>query len=371
MHMESKPQENLPDTRPVPVYVLPCADQDDEISLIDLWRVIAARRKLILLSVLAALVLASVYLFLAGPLYRAEAHLLPPQQQDIQELMIYSKNTGAATPDRVYKAFLHNLKSKGLRRKFFDANHLADYYLTGKPHQQTDTDRVFDKTFNDRLKVQVDKQDSSFVTASFVDSDPELVAKRLNQFIAFTNEQTARQLYNNVNAAIQAEIERIRDQLASKLKLAEQRRQDEISRLREALRVASALGIESAGSLSVAADKEKAAIEVNTAKVPLYMRGTKALKAEITVLESRKSDEPFMSGVRDLQERRAFLEGLSINRDKLSTVTIDSTARTPYQAEKPRKKLILVLAGVLGLMAGFFLVFVAEFLSNTREGRKE
>lgn len=87
--MESKPQENLPDKRPLPVYVLPCADQDDEISLIDLWRVIVARRTLILLSVLAALVLASVYLFLAGPLYRAEAHLLP-QQQDIQALMIYS-----------------------------------------------------------------------------------------------------------------------------------------------------------------------------------------------------------------------------------------------------------------------------------------
>ena len=109
--MESKPQENQPDTRPVPVYVLPCTDQDDEISLIDLWRVIASRRKLILISVLAALVLASVYLFLAEPLYRAEAHLLPPQQQDIQELMIDSKNTGAATPDRIYVFMLSENES--------------------------------------------------------------------------------------------------------------------------------------------------------------------------------------------------------------------------------------------------------------------
>ena len=65
------------------------------------------------------------------------------------------------------------------------------------------------------------------------------------------------------------------------------------------------------------------------------------------------------------------VEGLSLNRDKLSTVTIDSAARTPYQAEKPPKKLILVLAGVAGSMAGFFLAFVVEFWSKTREGGKE
>jgi len=94
------------------------------------------------------------------------------------------------------------------------------------------------------------------VVASFGDTDSGLAAKRLNQFIAFANERTVHQLFNDVNATIQVEIEQVRYQLASKLKLAAQRRHDEIIRLREALRVASALGIENAGSLPVAADKE-------------------------------------------------------------------------------------------------------------------
>jgi len=97
------------------------------------------------------------------------------------------------------------------------------------------------------------------------------------------------------------------------------------------------------------------------------MRGAKALEAEIAVLESRKSDEPFIAGLRDLQEKRIFLEGLLINRDKLSAVTIDAAARTPYRAEKPRKKLMVILAGMLGLMVGIFLVFVAEIWSKVRE----
>jgi len=362
MDMELKPQESPPDTRPVPVYVLPYADRDDEISLVDLWRMVVARKHLFLLSVVAALVLASVYIFLAEPLYRAEAHLLPPQQKDIQGLMIdYGGEEGVAikqyTPDIVYKTFLNNLKSKGLRREFFDAHDLADYYLAGKSQADANIDAIFNTKFNDKLRVQTDKQDASFVITSFSDSDPEFAAQRLNQFIAFANERAVQQLFNDVNAAIRAEIERVRYQLASKLKLAAQRRKDEIIRLQEALRVASALGIESADNLPVTADKEQA---------PLYMRGTKALEAGIAVLESRKSDEPFTSGLRDLQEKRAFLEGLSINRENLSAVTLDAAARAPYRVEKPRKKLIFALAGVLGLSIGIFLVFIVEFRPRER-----
>ncbi len=368
MDSESKLQGSRPNDRPIPVCVVPYTDQDDEISLIDLWLIIVARKNLILLSLVVAIVLAFAYVFWAESSYRAETHLLPPQQRDIQGLIIGKEGLEITqyTPDLVYMAFLKNLKSMGLRREFFDTHDLADYYLAGKTQTSADIDGIFNTKFNDKLRVQADSQDASFVTASFGDRDPGLAAQRLNQFIAFANKRTVHQLFNNVNAVIQAEIERVRDQLTSKLKLAEQRRHDKIIRLQEALRVASSLGIERAGSFSVTTDKEKAGIEVNTAEVPLYMRGTKALGAEISVLESRKSDKPFISGLRDLQERRIFLEGLLINRDKLSAVTIDVAAKTPYRTEKPREKSIIVLAGVLGLMVGIFLIFIAELWSKAR-----
>jgi len=112
------------------------------------------------------------------------------------------------------------------------------------------------------------------------------------------------------------------------------------------------------------ADKTQAGLAVNTAQVPLYMRGSGALETEIAVLESRKSDEPFIPGLRDLQERRAFLENISIDTDVLSAVTIDAVAKTPYRAEKPRKLLLVFVAATLGFMIGVFLVFVAEFRSK-------
>jgi len=91
------------------------------------------------------------------------------------------------------------------------------------------------------------------------------------------------------------------------------------------------------------------------------MRGTRALESEILVLEARKSDEPFIKGFRDLQERRAFLESISIDTDALSAVTVDAAAKTPYRSERPRKFLLMFVAAMLGLLFGILLVFIAEF----------
>jgi chain length determinant protein (polysaccharide antigen chain regulator) len=137
--------------------------------------------------------------------------------------------------------------------------------------------------------------------------------------------------------------------------------------LKEALRVAKALGIKDAGGFPEVAEKPRASLTVNTAEVPLYMRGADALETEIAVLESRKSEEPFIAGFRDLQERLTYLEALSINADSLSAVTIDEIAKTPYKAEKPRKALILILALVFGAIGGFVLALVAELFSKMRE----
>jgi len=369
--MESRPLESSSDPHPIPVYIAPYQDRSDEVSLIDLWRVIARRKGVILLSFLASMMLAAAYIFFVEPSYRAAVYLLPPQQEQIQGLLIDYRGIEKAgldieryTPELVYNAFLENLKSRGLRREFFDRGNLVSHYVNEETDTKFNVDRVFDKKFNKSLQVQVDTQDPLFVTVSLAYSDPELVAQWLNRFVDLVNERTVHQLLSDVESAIRTEIKRVRYQLASKLNLAEQRRLDRVISLQEALRVAKALGLTEAGTFPMAADKNPTGVAVNTAQVPLYMRGTKALETEITVLELRKSDEPFIQGLRDLQERLSFLEDIIVDADKLSAVTVDAFAKTPYRAERPRKLLLIVIAAVLGFMIGIFLVFVAEVRSK-------
>lgn len=366
--MGSKSFEQDAGAPPIPVYIAPMMGESDEISLVDLWRVIARRKAIVLASLLLSMLLASIYLYFAEPLYKANAHLLPPQQQSIQALLI----EGVHIDDRytqkfVYNTFLKNLRSKGLRREFFENHDLLSSYVSGAPAADINADRIFEEVFNERLKVQVDKQNASFVTVSFSDSAPELAAQRLNEIIDYVNDRTVDQLFSDVNAAIQAEIGRVRYQLDSKLKLAEQRRYDRIVTLKEALRIAKALGIKDASTFPKMAENTQSRLAVNTAQVPLYMRGINALETEISVLDARKSDEPFIGGFRDIQERQAYLQGISIDADSLSAVTIDQVAKSPYRAERPRKVLVLASALAFGIMLGVCLALFAGFLSRARD----
>jgi LPS O-antigen subunit length determinant protein (WzzB/FepE family) len=102
-----------------------------------------------------------------------------------------------------------------------------------------------------------------------------------------------------------------------------------------------------------------------------------ALKSnkEVEVLQQRTDDDPFISGLRDLQEGLARLQSVKIDESGLHAVTFDRKAYPPEHRIKPKRKLIVVLGLVLGLMLGVFLAFFRNFLENQRresgEGVKE
>lgn len=368
-YSESKPQGDVPGKHQVPIYELHYAGNDEEISLVDLWRVIVARKKLIMLSVVAAMLIAAAYIFMIEPVYQAQTYLVPSKQQDLHGLQVdYRGNERFSiekyTPEVVFQMFQKNFKSKGLRREFWRQQHLADQYLEDKPHTDALMDSVFDSKFDSGLRVQLDEQNDSLVVATFEYSEPVPGAQWLNQFVTFVKESTLDLILDDINFTIAAEISQVRYQIDSQLKLAEQERRDKIQLLSEALRIAKALDIEGMSGLAVGIGKEQTSIEVKTTEAPLYMRGSRALESEITVLESRKSDEAFVGGLRDLKEKLAFLENIPVDRDAISVITVDTEARSPYRAQKPRKTLIVVLAVALGLVIGVLLAFIVEASSK-------
>lgn len=374
--MGTKSIENHADTRPIPVYIAPMIGESNEISFVDLWRVFVRRKAVFVVSVLLSMLLAFAYLFFAEPVYKAKAYLLPPQHQKIQGLLVSYRGAGyidadRRTPENVYSAFLNNLNSPGVRRDFFDQHELIKHYAVPEPAKGINADRIFEEFFNERLKVHIDKHNTSFVTVSFSDSDPVIAAQWLNQLLEFANKVTVNQLLSEVESAIQSEIDKARFLLDSKMKVAERRRLDKIVGLKEALRIARALGIHDASTYSKMAERDQSGLVVNTAEVPAYMQGTKALEVQISVLEARKSDEAFIGGFRDLQERQAFLEGISMDAHALSAVTINAIAKTPYRVESPRKLLLILFAAVLGFMIGMFLTFLAEFRWKIQDEREK
>ncbi len=336
------------------------------VTLNQLWGVALKGSRTIFSSLLLCLSIAALYLYFVEPIYRSTTHLLPPKQQDIEGLSVSSRGVFGLdlrryTPEFVYGVFLHNLKSWGLRREFFDIHRLEKHYISSHTPHGLNADRTFSELFNARFRWRVDRVDPLSVSVSFDDSDPEVAAKWLNQYVAFANKKTVNQLSQDVTAAINERISELNRRIDDKRFLAEKRRLDRITSLKEALNVADKLGIESTNFLfSKKGSGTQAGLAIHTAAMPLYMRGSAALKAEISVLESRKSDEPFIDGLRDLQEQLAFLKGIQLRQNSLSSVTVDWVARPAYKPERPQPLKVLILASALGVLLGIGVVLIFQ-----------
>ncbi|WP_305909900.1 hypothetical protein Q9L42_003050 [Methylomarinum sp. Ch1-1] len=129
---------------------------------------------------------------------------------------------------------------------------------------------------------------------------------------------TTSQLLDSVNAELEKQKSFIQDQIIGKRKIARERRMDRIAQLQEALVLAKATGI-------VEPKIDEAANQLNME----YMRGTKAIEAEIQLLKNRKNDDSFIDGIRNLQERIASLNAISLGAEKIKPAAIDQLTTIP------------------------------------------
>ena len=108
-------------------------------------------------------------------------------------------------------------------------------------------------------------------------------------------------------------------------------------------------------------------LNISKSSTPLYYRGYRALNAEINILKNRKSDDPFIEGLRDLQESLDMLRSIKIEEEGLHAVTVDQAAYPPKNRIKSNRRLIVSLSTVVGLFLGIFLVFFVSFLQKQKE----
>lgn len=341
---------------------------NDEISLYDLVLILWRNKVVGIIVAVVVMALTLGYLFIATPVYKADAHFLPPLQQDIEALNV-AKQYGLLgySTERVYEEFIRQLNSLALRRKFYDRNNLSAYYMTD--NKEANPNVVFNEAFNEKLIVSTPgrDEDSPFRTISFEIDAAEEVASLLNQFVEFVISETKEQLIGNVRNSIVAEIDTLERLITSKRDIAERRRLDELAELEEALQIAKKLKIQKlSDSPEYEARNQLADPVLNTVPLPLYTRGTIALEAEIESLKNRKSDDPFIAGLRDTQERANTLRALVINPQKVKVVTIDSPAYVPNAPEKPKKLLVLAVGMCLALLLGVMAAFFAEFVKGLR-----
>ncbi|SIR46953.1 LPS O-antigen chain length determinant protein WzzB [Pseudomonas flexibilis] len=335
---------------------------DDEIDLAELVKGLWAEKILIAVCTVLVFGCAAIYAFLTQPTYEARAILLPPNISDISGYNLGRDEEKGLKPfsaQDVYDIFTRSLASETLRRRFFH-----EVYLPSVDNAEMYAQDQLWKKLNEQLAIRSpNKQRPEYWEVYLTSTAPALAAEWVNYLVAQASEMTEEAMQRNVAGEIFTKAQAVERQIEALRHTARQRREDRIAALKEALRIADSVGLENAqGTMwQTFSTTQNSSI---TDGSPLYLRGAKAIRAELAVLESRASDDPFIPELRSLQERLEFLKGVDVSPENVAVFTLDSPALVPETPIKPKKALILAVGLVLGGMLGIFIALVRHMLRS-------
>jgi len=300
------------------------------------------KRKWLVISVTVIAALGSIVFALVTPrVYKAEALLLPPKAKDVQSLNVLGieliantnpkdSNSYGISSDAVFKKFKRNLSSRTLHKKFIHEKGLMELLAPDRNSETKDQDIY--KGFASLIKLG---EKSGITSLSIELHDAEIATKWVNDLVAYVDKETIAMLVEDSLNSITNRIRDIEYTIASKRQMAKQRRKDQITRYNEAANIANDLKIKRRVDATNIIQNTQMNVDIATATTPLYYLGYEALMTEIYILRSRKSDDPFIPGLRDLQEQLALMRTIKFDKEKMSAVHIDQAAYPPRYAKSP------------------------------------
>ncbi|GLZ23973.1 O-antigen chain length regulator [Stutzerimonas stutzeri] len=329
----------------------------DEIDLIELARALWAQRWVIALCTAVVTSLAGLYALLSPSVYEASVSVIPPTFSQVAELnegRSKASQDSASDVDRVYQAFARRLGSDELKQDFFDRFYLPD--MTSNPDDQV---RLY-RNFSSSLSMKTDKNQPQRYYLSFSDGDVRKASRWLEQYIQLAGTYAKEELLADARQVIDSRKSLLRSQIAVMKRTAEVRRADRLMQLQEALAVAEAVGIVDPPAIS-------GATTTPLQGDLLYMRGSRALNAEMETLQARSSNEPFISELRALEEELSVFDEVRLNEADFSVFRFDGAVKALPDAVSPKRGMILALGLVLGGMLGIFIALLRSLWSRRPE----
>jgi chain length determinant protein (polysaccharide antigen chain regulator) len=304
-----------------------------------------------------------VYAFLSTPIYESHVAVFPPALSDVAGFNL-GRTGGGEESDKaglkpflvndVYAVFTRNLQSERSKRQFF-----RDVYLPslGEAQRSGSQDGLY-KAFNESFTIKApDKNQPDRYSVTVRHYSPELASAWAKHYIDQVAAQSLNEMLQNAERELAVQARNVMQQIESERDSAKARRNDRTKRLREALTVAEAIGLDNPPVITGRGSNDSELSAVMDGSL-MYMRGAKALRAEMQVLLARTSDDPFVPELRNLERQYQLFAGVNLDRDKVAVFRQDGGIDVPDSPIKPKKLLIIVLGVVLGGMFGIFIALI-------------
>lgn len=331
--------------------------ESDDIDLVELINGLWQQKVLIVVTATVIFLMAVAYAFLARPIYEAKVFVLPPTQNDIAHLN-YGRGTSTGLDllavNDIYDIYLKHLQSESLRRSFFQASYLP----TLTEEERTGSQDALYSRFNKLLTVAAAGKDMPTrfaITANLY--SPQQAAEWVTRYAQLAGDLAKREVLKNIKSDATVKANNLQQQIRTARESSREQREDDIVQLKEALQIAKSIGLENPPIIS------GNQVFAGMGAALTYMRGSKALEAEIATLQARQSDDPFIDNLRQEQSALTFYRDLVIDPALVAVYRQDGGVELPDQPVKPKKLLVVLLGLVLGTVVGLGLALV-RYLSR-------
>ena len=332
------------------------SDFVEEFDFRDLLFLFWKQKILIVFSVFVFFCFSIFYIYFSKSRYEAKAYIVPPAQSDIANFNYGRTNDTELkrySVEDVYGVFLRSLQGELLRRSFFE-----EYYLPSL--SDADRERPLDMLYGEFSRIlMVSGSAANHYVLTVRSGDPAVAKAWAEEYVKRAGAVAKSEMIKNVSEEAEVRARNLAQKINTLRDGGQKVREDLIVQLNEALQVAHQIGLEKPPLISGALSSE---VSAGMSGELTYMRGSKALEASIKALEGRKSDDPFIKGLRELQVTYSFYKNLEVEPEAVGVYRLDGPIEFPDEPIGPKKSVVITLGLLLGALVGFLIVTCRVFL---------
>ena len=379
---------------------------EDEINLLDYWRVIRKRWKIIGVIFFTAVVVAAVVSLLMTPIYQAKATLMPIESsgsqvsaalRSLENLpFVGGMVPGGASGDKMIAV----LKSRTVAEDVIHTLDLINVLFEEPDPEEPPTLQDTVRALSDMTEITDDKK--GLISIAVEHKDPQLVADIANQYTGalqrFLSENALSMAKRN-RMFIEGQLEKVKDEMQEaeealkcfqtnkKIVAMDAQTEASIKALAELKAQITAkeveLGVLKQFATSNNPDVIRIKDELRELKKQLAMLEKKGSNPEADAFPSLseapelglqyirlKRDAVTQQKVFELLTQQYEMAKIEEAKEDIAFQVIDP-AIPPEKRIKPKRRLNVMLAGIVSLFAGIFLVFFLEYLENLKKREEE
>ena len=381
---------------------------EDEINLLDYWRIVMKRWKIIAGIFVISVVTAAIISLLMTPIYQAKATLMPVESsggrlsgalQNLGSLPFVGgmvPGIGGASATKLVAV----LKSRTLAEDVIHALNLTRIFFKDKKDKPPSLEDAVE-SLTDITKIADDKK-GGVISISVEYKDPKIAADIANHYTTvlqkFINENTLSMAKRN-RIFIEDQLEKVKREL---------KEAEEAMKSFQTDKKIVAIDAQTEAAIRVLADL-KAQItarevqmgvmkQFSTAANPDVLRikdELRELRKQLTMVESKRGNPETMA-LPSLSDAPALgLQYIRLKREALIQEKVFELLTQQYEMArieeakeditfqvidraipsekriKPKRRQMVMLAGAVSLFAGVFLVFFLEYAANLKEPKEQ